>query len=199
MRTEVNRKNPRNSRYARLSGENPCPLGGRLGNRLALQIGRRVVHGADEDIAPGPPARGRRERRGAVLEPDVVEDQQVTGVQLLPENRIAVSRAVGPVLVLVVQVRFRAVAFPVQDVNHNEFLVVPVRFSDHVGVRPEQVDPERAFLLPPVFWHQAEKRLYEFPELPVVKQLDALVDALSLNPGTVPDGDRRSIRSAEDR
>ena len=128
--------------------------GGRavLGNRLALQVGRRTVDGAHENVTLGSAAGRGDERRGAVLEPAVLENHQLARVQLLsgaPARRLPSAPIFS--LIVLIQIRLGAVAFPVQDIEDNKLLLVLMWLRHDVGVCPEQIDPECASLLPPVF------------------------------------------------
>ena len=134
------------------------------------------------------PPGGGDERRSAVLEPAVLENHQVARVQLLPEHLLADFLG-ARLLIIFIQIRLGAVAFPVQDVEDNKLLLVLMWLGHDVGVRPEQVDPECALRPPPFFGNQAKKCLDELLGLRVLEQFDARVDTLALNLGTIPDGD----------
>ena len=56
-------------------------------------------------------------------------------------------------LVIFIQIRLGAVAFPVQDIEENKLLLVLMWLSHDVGVGPEQIDPECASWPPPFFGH----------------------------------------------
>src|SRR5271157_661060 len=159
-----------------------------LGNRLALQVGGRKIDGAHENVTLGPAAGRRGERSSAVLEPAVLENHQLAGVQLLPEHLFAVF-ASARLLVIFIQIRLSAVAFPVQDIEDNKLLLVLMWLGHHVGVGPEQIDSECSSRPPPFFGDEANKCLDELPGLLVLEQFDARVDTLALNIGAIPDGD----------
>ena len=123
-----------------------------------------------------------------MLETAVLENHQVTGVQLLAENLLADFLGTHLMLIIFIQIRLRAVAFPIQDIEDNKLLLVLMRLRNDVSVRPEKIDPECASLLPPVFGNKAKKRLDKLPGLRVLKEFDTLVDTLTLNFGAIPDG-----------
>ena len=159
-----------------------------LRNRMALQVGRRKIDGAHENVTLGPTAGRGNELRSAVLELAVLENHQVARVQLLRRTCSPTSVGVHHLLIIFIQIRLGAVAFPVQDIEDNKLLLVLMWLRHDIGVRPEQIDPECASLLPPVFGHKAEKCLDKVPGLRVLKQFDTLVDTLALNLGAIPDG-----------
>ena len=157
-------------------------------SRLALQVGRRKIDGAHENVTLGPAAGWGDERRSAVLELAVLEDHQLARIQLLPEHLLADFTG-ARLLIVFIQIRLGAVAFPVQDIEDNKLLLVLMWLGHDVGVGPEQIDPECASRPPPVFGNKAEKCLDELPGLRVLEQFDARVDTLPLNLGAIPDGD----------
>ena len=114
---------------------------------------RRISAGLDlahENVTLGATAGRGGEWGSAVLEPAVLENHQIAGIQLLPEHLFA--NFVGArLLVIFIQIRHGAVAFPVQDIENDKLFLVLMRLGHDVGVSPKQIDPERASRPPPVF------------------------------------------------
>ena len=122
-----------------------------------------------------------------MLEPAVLEDHQLARVQLLQEHLIA-DFVGARLLIAFIEIGLGAATLAVQDIEDNKLFLVLMWLRHDIGVCPEQIDPECASLLPPVFRHEAEKCLDEVLGLRVIKQLDTLVDTFTLNFGAIPDG-----------
>ena len=110
------------------------------GNRLALQVCRRKIDGAHENVTLSLAAGRRDERGSAVLKFAVLEDHQFARIQLLPEHLLADFTGVR-LLIVFMQIRLGAVTFPVQDIEDNKLLLVLMWLGHDVGMSPEQIDP----------------------------------------------------------
>ena len=126
-----------------------------------------------------------------MLETPVLEDNDVTGIKLLPEYRLGLYRAVVGHVLRTVQICFRTIPYPVEDVENNEFLVVVMRLCHYLGEGPEQINAERAVRSPPVRRYQLEKGTDQVLGLGVGKELDPGMLALARD--VRPIGDRDHI------
>ena len=107
---------------------------------------------------------------------------------MLPENLLANFLGTHLLLIIFIQIRLSAVAFPVQDIEDNKLLLVLMWLRHDVSVRPEKINVECASLSPPTLGNKAKKRLDKLPGLRVLEQFDTLMDTLALNLGAIPDG-----------
>ncbi len=93
-----------------------------------------------------------------MLEPAVLENHQLAGVQLLPEHLFADFTG-ARLFIMFIQIRLGAVAFPVQDIEQNKLLLVLMWLRHDICVGPEQIYPECASRPPPFFGNEVKKCL----------------------------------------
>src|ERR1700733_12270071 len=130
-----------------------------------------------------------------MLEERVLENEDVTRVQLLPKDRLAIYLAAARDVGWGVKVCFCAFPDSVEYVNDDELLVVLMRFRHDVGECAEEVHAECAFGLSAGGRHQVEEGPDEIPGLTVVEKLDPGMLALACDAGPV--GDRYRVVSPQ--
>src|SRR5262249_24496707 len=135
-------------------------------------------------------SRRSLERGCPVLEALVLENDDLTGVQLMLKNGppgwlAAVGEVTTPV-----EVGLRAAADPAEQVDQAKLLIITMRAGHNVREGSEQIDVKRAIGQPLTGGHETKEGANEHLSLRVVEQSDAFVVALACDARTVRDGDR---------
>jgi hypothetical protein len=179
-----------NSHSYHASARDSSRLAPERSHSLTHGIGIAVVDRADENITPSYPVDWIHQRAGIVLENLVVEDNNVTGVQLMTEHWWSCYITVIRYVHRGVKVCFGTFTDPVDYVNDDKFLIVTMGFRHDISESTKEVHTERAVRLPPTRWHQLKKCVNEIPSLGIVQELDTSVLPFAGDARTVSDRDR---------